>query len=102
MLQISCRGIYHRGPRKKLIGYIGENIENYWKISAKINLDLNTYENIGQIGNKKNSGEIGNIERNLRYLLHYLKAHRTLNAQIIRVDATQNMPTFDDTRDYAT
>ena len=58
---------------------------------------MNIYENIEQISNKKNSGGIGHIGRNPRYLLHCLKAHRTLNAHIVRVDATQNMPTFDDT-----
>jgi len=33
----------------------------YWKISARINLDLKNSENIRQIGNLKNSGEIRDI-----------------------------------------
>ena len=63
---IVSRNISPRDTRKKLI----KNIRNYRKISAKINLELKIYENIEQIGNMKNSGEIGNIERNLRYLQH--------------------------------
>ena len=70
MLQISCQGIYRRSSGNKLIGNIGENIENYQKISTKINLDLKNYESIRQIGSMKNSGEIGNIKRNWRYLEH--------------------------------
>ena len=58
MLHTLCRGIYRRGSGNKFIGNIGENIGNYHKISAKIVLELKNYENIRQIGNTKNSGEI--------------------------------------------
>jgi len=38
----------------KLVGNIGENIENCWKIVVIINLELKNSENIGQISNLKN------------------------------------------------
>jgi hypothetical protein len=61
LLQILFRVIYRQGSRKKLIGKIGQNIGNYRKISARINLDLKNSENIGKIGNLKSSGEIRDI-----------------------------------------
>jgi hypothetical protein len=55
------QGIYSQGSRMKLIRNIKENIGNYQKISVRINLELKNFENIGQISNLTNSGEIGNI-----------------------------------------
>ena len=48
-------------------------MENYQKMSTRINLDLKNSKNIEQIGNLKKFGEIENIARNKRHVQQWSK-----------------------------